>query len=429
MQHAQPFRERGFLSHPHHHLETQAARPPPRTGPNLALGLNQESSRHLNNWIEVSELRLAANFQTIQTVAGAATTVLAVIKANAYGHGAEICAPILARAGAPWLGVTCASEGVRVRHALTAAGIDLEAQPEILIMCGFLPGDADAIRAHRLTPVLWNSEQIAWLTPGEALKVHIEVDTGMGRQGVTPGPPFAALLDEIHAAGLVADGVFTHFSSSEVAHSPLTATQQRRFETIVDQCLASGLRPTWLHAGNTSAVDHPTPSQDWIVTLAARIGARPMVRTGLALYGHSLPIEGGTPNQLQPQLQPVLTWRAHVLAVRDLAPGETVGYNATFTASHPMRVALIPVGYADGLRRELSSPGDRPGGWFILLNQRAPILGRISMNLTVIDVTQIPGVRASDHAIILGPGITAEDHAHLASTIAYEILCGIHPCG
>ena len=124
-----------------------------------------------------------------------------------------------------------------------------------------------------------------------------------------------------------------------------------------------------------------------------------------------------------------MTWKAAVLAVRMLAAGDTVGYNATFTAAEPMRVALIPVGYADGLRRELSAAAGRPGGWMMIHGQRAPVLGRISMNLTVVDVTGISGVQAGEEAIVLGPGITADDHADLASTIAYEILCGVDPCG
>ena len=392
----------------------------------------REPSSALNNWIELSGERLAANFHAIQTAAGPETTVLGVIKANAYGHGAEACAPILVRAGATWLGVTCASEGVRVRHALTAAGIPNDLQPQILIMCGFLPPDVPLLRAHALTPLVWNEEHVAWLTPNPGLRVHVEVDTGMGRQGVSPGTSFATLLKRAAAAGLIVDGIFTHFCSSEVADSQVTALQQRRFEDVVTQIAQSGLKPSWLHAGNTSAVDNPTPSPGWIHALAESIGARALVRTGLGLYGYALPIENAsaaTPPHLGQRLQPVLTWKAHVLAVRDLAPGETVGYNATFTAPGPMRVALLPVGYADGLRRELSAPAGRPGGWVMLRGQRAPILGRISMNLTVVDVTDIAQVAANDEAVVLGDGITADEHARLASTISYEILCGIHPCG
>ncbi len=376
----------------------------------------------MHQWIEISEPRLAANFERIQAAAGVGTTVLAVIKANAYGHGAEACAPMLVRAGATWLGVTCASEGARVRRALNAAGL----AAEILIMSGFLPEDAPQIGECRLTPVLWTTEQVSWLAALPGTRVHIEVDTGMGRQGVA-ADAVDELLRAISAAGLVADGLFTHFSSSEVTHSPVTSRQQERFAAVIEQVAAAGLRPTWVHAGNSSAVDNGTPAAEWTAQLAAALGARPMVRTGIALYGYTL--EGGSSLVLHGQLEPVMTWKAQVLATRWLEAGDTVGYSATFTADRPMQVALLPVGYADGLRRELSSTNASPGGWVMLHGQRAPILGRISMNLTVVDVTAIKGVQAGDEAVVLGDGVTADDHARLAGTIAYEILCGIHPCG
>ncbi len=386
------------------------------------------AAHELNNWIEVSAERLAANFRAIEATAG--TTVLAVIKANAYGHGAETCAQILVRAGARWLGVTCASEGARVRNALGAAGLTAD----ILIMSGLLPDDVPLLQQHGLIPVIWTAEHVAWLAGLPGTRVHLEVDTGMGRQGVVPGESLDALLGSIAAADLQLDGIFTHFCSSEVAGSRVTAAQQQRFAAAVAQVARRGWQAAWIHAANSSAVDNPSPGAAWLAELASSLGARVLVRTGLALYGYCLPLEAGDASagaaapRLEPELQPVMTWKAAVLAVRELEPSETVGYNATFTAEHPMRVALLPVGYADGLRRELSSNNTKPGGWVMIGGQRAAILGRISMNLTVVDVTGIGGVRAGDEAILLGDGVTAEDHAALARTIAYEILCGVHPC-
>ena len=374
----------------------------------------------LNNWIEIDEQRLAGNFRVLQHAAGVATEVLAVVKANAYGHGAEACAPILVRAGAEWLGVTCASEGARVRRAV-GPGAD------ILIMCGFLPEDVAEITEHDLTPVVWTAEQVGWL--GAGTRVHVEIDTGMGRQGVPPGLLLDGLLKQIAAAGLVIDGLFMHFCSSEVAGSELTQRQERGFEEAVAQARAAGLKPAWVHAGNSSTLDNPAQGWPWLVELAETVGARAMVRSGIALYGYALEIEGDGVPQVRGKLAPVMTWKAHVLAVRDLAAGETVGYNATFTAKEAMRVALLPVGYADGLRREMSWRGDGSGGWVMVRGQRAAILGRVSMNLTVVDVTGIDGVAAGDEATVLGDGITADDHARIAGTIAYEIVCGVHPCG
>jgi alanine racemase len=382
----------------------------------------------MTSWIEISEERLAANYRAIAQAAGAQTAVLAVVKANAYGHGVEFCSTVLARAGAPWLGVASASEGARARSALGEAGIARKDQPAILVMCGFLQQDVEAIAEHALTPVVWTPEQVGWLE-GTGLAVHVEVDTGMARQGVHPGDELDDLLDELTASGLTLDGIFTHFCAAEVAHSELTQRQERRFEAAVKQVLAKGLAPKWVHAGSSSSVDNPAQSSPWLVNLANSVDARAMVRCGIALYGYCSPITGAdaasVPSKLRPALRPVMTWKTRVLSLRDLPAGETVGYNATFTAPAPMRLAMLPVGYADGLRRELSGSDARPGGWVILRGERAPIVGRVTMNLTMVDVTAIPGVRIGDEVILLGDGITADDHARLASTIPYEILCAV----
>jgi alanine racemase len=395
----------------------------------------------MTSWIEVSEERLAANFRAIAQAVGAETAVLAVVKANAYGHGIELCSPALARAGAPWLGVTGASEGARTRLALAEAGLARGGQPGILLMCGFTQQDVEAIAEHALTPVVWTPEQVGWLE-GSGLAVHVEVDTGMARQGVHPGAELEDLLAEIDAAELPLDGLLTHFCAAEAAHSELTQRQERRFEAAIAQVRRQGLAPKWVHAGSSSSVDNPAQASPWLVDLARSVGARAMVRCGCALYGYcveieqhkNMPIEGAdaafVQPKLRPALRPVMTWKTRVLSLRDLAAGETVGYNATFTAPAPMRLAMLPVGYADGLRRELSGTDARPGGWVILRGgdgsaHRASIVGRVSMNLTMVDVTAIPGVRVGDEVVVLGDGITADDHARLAQTIPYEILCAV----
>jgi alanine racemase len=300
-------------------------------------------------------------------------------------------------------------------------------------MCGFTQQDVEALAEHALTPVVWIPEQVGWLE-GSGLAVHVEVDTGMARQGVHPGAELEDLLAEIDAAELPLDGLLTHFCAAEAAHSELTQRQERRFEAAIAQVRRQGLAPKWVHAGSSSSVDNPAQASPWLVDLARSVGARAMVRCGCALYGYCVPIEGAdaafVQPKLRPALRPVMTWKTRVLSLRDLAAGETVGYNATFTAPAPMRLAMLPVGYADGLRRELSGTDARPGGWVILRGgdgsaHRASIVGRVSMNLTMVDVTAIPGVRVGDEVVVLGDGITADDHARLAQTIPYEILCAV----
>jgi alanine racemase len=225
----------------------------------------------------------------------------------------------------------------------------------------------------------------------------------------------------------------THFASAEVAGSPQTRSQRQRFEDAIAAVAASGLQPAWLHAGNSSILDNQGTDENlaWLRSLAASIGARPMVRSGIALYGYCLPIEKAAPDavvhhKVRPGLAPLMTWKTQVIALRDVQAGDAIGYNGIFTAQRAMRLALLPVGYSDGLRRELSGSNSKPGGWVMVHGQRAAIVGRVSMNLTVVDVTEIPGVALGDEVIVLGDGVTADDHAHLAHTISYEIVCGVH---
>ena len=396
------------------------------------------------SWVEVSEARLRGNYRLLVDAAGRETAVLAVVKANAYGHGAVVCAPVLARAGADWLGVGDVAEGAAVREALAAAGVAHEDQPQILVMCGLECGDAGAVVACGLTPVVWEQQQMEWLAAavlqrgGEAarLRVHLEIDTGMARQGVAPGEGLRTLLHWLkRQPRLELEGVLTHFASPEEAESTQTLLQRGRFEAAIAAVAEAGLRPDWVHAGSSSTIDNDAVDNEdaaanlvWLRSLAASVGARSMVRSGIALYGYCLPIEpedGGVEPKVRCGLKPVMSWKTRVLGLREVQAGDTVGYNAIFRAARPMRLALLPVGYADGLRRELSGSNARAGGWTMVKGQRAAIVGRVSMNLTVVDVTEIPGVAVGDEVVVLGDGVTADDHARLADTIAYEIVCGV----
>jgi alanine racemase len=306
-----------------------------------------------------------------------------------------------------------------------------------MVMSGLLREDAEAIVQHGLTPVVWTRQQMEWLVEAVArrgaapLAVHLEIDTGMARQGVAPGAELRELLTWLAGQrSLRLDGVMTHFASSEVADSPLTLRQRVRFEQALGEVAAAGLRPVWVHAGNSSTVDNSAVSEHdrgslvWLRSVASGVGARAMVRAGLALYGYCLPVEGGRA-MVEPELRPVMAWKTRVIDVREVEAGDTVGYNAIFSAPRKMRLALLPVGYADGLRRELSGSDTAPGGWVMIGGRRAMIVGRVSMNLTMVDVTEIDSVNVGDEAVLLGDGITADDHARLAHTISYEIVCGM----
>lgn len=382
----------------------------------------------MKSWIEISGARLRANFKAIQSVAPP-LEVLGVIKANAYGHGAAVCAPVLVEAGARWLGVADLEEGVRIREILRCSGAPAGAV-HVVVMCGFEPADATELVAAGLTPVIWTAWQVRALeqaaeAAGRTVTVHLEVDTGMARQGAAPGEALAEVLQELRLSRRVhCEGVFSHLSSSEVVESAETARQQARFEEALRQVSGAGLHPGWIHLGNSSSGDEGAPVR-WMRQHAA--GTKPMWRPGLALYGYALPIAGAIgcdAGLLRARLQPVATWKTRVIGLREIAAGDTVGYGATFVAEQSMQLALLPVGYADGFRREASSGvGD---GWVLIAGQRAPVVGRVSMNLTVVDVTAVAApVREEDEVVLLGEGVTAEDHARWCGTISYEILCGM----
>ena len=384
----------------------------------------------MKSWIEVSESRLRKNVSAIRAAAGENAEVLAVIKADGYGHGAELIAPVLVDAGVTWLGVDDVDEGARVRRALG------QRDARVMTMCGMELEDADRIVEHRLTPVIWTPSHVEALEAaggraGQRVTAHLEIDGGMARQGAAPGAELERVVAALQRTKwLRLEGVFSHLSSSEVREGRQTAAQLERLEEALETIVGDGdFIPELFHLANSSALDEGSTTE-WLQRVAYNAGASVLVRPGLALYGYCLPIEnenGSLPadvkGKLWHQVQPVLTWKARIIGTREIQPGQTVGYGATFVAERPMRLALLPVGYADGFRREASSGlGD---GWVMIAGQRAPVVGRVSMNLTIVDVTAIPEAVEWDEATLLGEGVTAEDHARWSGTIAYEILCGV----
>jgi alanine racemase len=365
-------------------------------------------------WAEICRSKLLHNVRLLRSLAEPAE-LMPVVKGNGYGHGTAACSRVLAADGARWLAVTCIEEAVAVRAVCP--------EVDILALSGIWPGEADAALAHHLTPVVWEPTQlIEAARPGKQMAIHLEIDTGMSRQGVQPAA-LPALLDQLHATPwLRLDGVMTHFHSPEILDSPATGEQLARFATAVDIISARGLRPRWLHAGNSTSLLFPGPAA--LVGLAAKYGAKAMFRPGLALYGYAPRFTGGDGPDFAGQLQPVLAWKSRVSSLRTIEPGEVAGYSAAFRASRRTRLALLPVGYADGLNRLLSGRGA-----VLLRGQRAPIAGRVSMDVTIVDVTDIPGVEIGDEAVLIGSQgaetITAYDHADLVGTIPYEILCNI----
>jgi alanine racemase len=365
------------------------------------------------NWAEISLSALAENYQVIARHLGPAVTPCCVIKCDAYGHGVIECARALEDAGAVFLGVTSAEEGIAVRDS----GVTLP----VLVMTGFWRGEEEAVLRRDLIPAVANAEHIEALERAAVdlglsrkIPVHLKVDTGMARLGVSLAE-LPALAARIAASPVVElQGVFSHLSESEVLDSPVAERQRADFERAIALLADAGLHPRYRHLANTAATT--ARPETW----------NNMVRPGLALYGYNLKCEGPGAAEATLPVRPVLTWKTRVIALRDIAPGTPVGYNQRWHAARPTRLAVIPVGYGDGFSRHLSH-----GGRVILRDHYAPIAGNVSMDLTMIDVTDIPAAAIGDEVLLIGRSphcsIGADDHARLAGTIVYEILCGLSP--
>jgi len=364
-------------------------------------------------WAEVSLVTLRQNFRTVVKHAGAAVSVCAVVKADAYGHGAVECSRALQAEGAKWLGVTSLDEAIPLRDA----GIE----SRILLMTGFWRGEESEIVRLRFTPTVWEPWHIESLENAAASRVgrhavHLKVDTGMGRLGVSLDELPAVLKALSAAPHLAFEGLSTHLASSEIMDAPSVAEQERRFEETQRIVRAAGFHPSLVHMSNTSAL------------ISRRETWNNMVRPGVALYGYYLPfqragreVSGGT---LRLPVKPVLTWKTRILSMRNFAANQALGYGGTYVTKAPAHVAVLPVGYADGYNRQLSNRGR-----VIVRDHYAPIIGSISMDLTLVDVTGIPGIAVGDEVILLGTSdglsVDALEHARMANSSPYEILCNI----
>jgi alanine racemase len=365
-------------------------------------------------WAEVSLGTLRRNFRAVQRHISTAVTVCAIVKADAYGHGAVECARALEEEGARWFGVTSLDEAIPLREA----GI----RGRILLMTGFWRGEEEEIVRLGLTPTVWETGQLELFEKAATAvgvvkhPIHLKVDTGMGRLGVAP-EDLPQICSALHSSShLVLEGLSTHLASSEVLDEPSVAAQLKSFDEVRNFLRSQGFSPPLIHAANTGAVI--SRPESW----------NTMVRPGIALYGYYLPFERAgrevSGSGLRLAVKPALTWKTRILSLRDMRANQALGYGGIYVTKAPARIAVLPVGYADGLNRRLSAQGR-----VIVGENYAPIVGRISMDLTLADVTGLPGVSVGDEVVLLGAtdglSVDAREHASLAETVPYEILCGI----
>lgn len=295
-------------------------------------------------WAEISSQRLLANYEKLRHMAGSKADLMPVVKADAYGHDVLACAPLLAAAGAQWLGVTSTEEGCAVRAICP--------QPRILLMSGIFQWDAETVVDWKLTPVVWEPwhldvlEKVGvarGLAPG-SVAVHLEIDTGMSRQGVSMSE-LAALLPRFQSNScLRLEGVMTHFSSPENISTVRPNPQLAILQTALELIAANGLRPQWVHAGNSSTILAGSDRKA-LSRMASHAAARLMLRPGLALYGYVDRItQDGLSWDGEPGFVPVLTWKTQVTSLRNLRAGDTAGYGNTFVAAGDTVLRCCPLG-------------------------------------------------------------------------------------
>lgn len=336
---------------------------------------------------------------------------MAVVKADAYGHGAVAIAKCLAVCGVDWFGVATVEEGIELR----AAGI----QQPILLLGGLYMSDPADLVEYRLTPSVSSTARLDTYAAcarraGRPVEFHLKVDTGLGRLGVPLDRlrPFLERYQELE--GLAMTGVFTHLASASDLVACQTEEQLARFDAALKQLPWFEIEPEWVHVSNSAAL------------LVHSDIAENLVRVGALFYGYYLPLitlPGREPQSL-PAFEPILTFKSRVVYLKDVPSGSPLGYGASFYTRRPSRIATVPVGYADGLSRGLSNRGH-----VIVNDHYARIVGHVSMDLTLLDVTDIPGVAVGDEITVIGKSencqITALDIAERLSTVPYEVLCSI----
>ena len=351
---------------------------------------------------------LAFNLKASRDFIGTAPDIMAVVKADAYGHGAVACARRLEAEGVDWLGVAIPEEAFELR----GAGITTR----ILSLGGFWPGQEKELIQKAITPVIFSYDRARVLNEaarsiGEVVRIHIKVDTGMGRVGIRPDSARDFARDLTTLTNLKVDGILTHFPvADDLSKTPFTENQTASLNSVAEIFKLEGHSPTYVSLANSpGAIAHPSTRGN-------------LVRLGGILYGLGgdvLPKESPAP-----PLKPVLSLTTAIASIKDVPQGEPLGYGMTFITERDSRIALIPIGYHDGLPRALSNQGA-----VLVRGIRVPIVGRVSMDWTIIDVTEVPDVRLDEQVVVIGDSgderIRAEDLAMMTGTISYEITCGI----
>jgi alanine racemase len=376
-------------------------------------------------WADVSLSALAHNLHAIRDFVNpksgkraAPRKVLCIVKGNGYGHGGPQVSKALERAGADWFGVTGAAEGEQLRKA----GV----RKPILALTSFWPGEEAQLLRNRISPAIIRCEQLAALDSAavrrklgkHSVGFHLKIDTGMNRLGIAPSDIECFARQYEKSSRLKLEGVFTHFASSEVFDGPVASQnrcQEENFHKAVERLRALGIDPGLIHLANSAAI--ASRPETWA----------DMVRPGAILYGYHPgydPIERRAEAEKRLPLRPVMSLRARIINVRNVRAGEGVGYDSKFQPTRPSKIAVIAAGYGDGIHRSLGDQGS-----VLVRGRLAPIVGIVSMDVTMIDVTDVDGVALGDVATIYGTDgqhvLPANLVARSIGTVTSDLLCAV----
>jgi alanine racemase len=359
-----------------------------------------------STWLEISQAAIRNNVRQLLDISQ--TRVMAVVKADGYGHGALAVAEAATAAGAGWCGVARLDEGLQLRRS----GINSR-----ILALGYTPPDrvADAV-ANNITLTVYDrgvardyANQAAAL--GEDLRIHLKVDTGMGRLGMRP-EEVLNFFNAFHGRpGLVIEGLFTHFARADEPHLDTTDQQMNRFWDLLTTLENSGdqpggLRPRLVHAANSAAaINYPDSRLD-------------MVRPGIALFG----IDPAPMSPLPTGFKPALTWKAKLSSIKNLPARHGISYGHAYFTQSEECIGVVPVGYADGFRRV-------PGNFVLIGGRRVPVVGNVAMDQTMIRIDSVPDAQIGDEVVLIGrqgeQEINAFQLAQRWGTIAYEVICGL----
>lgn len=366
-------------------------------------------------WAEISLSKLKANLARVRRLAGSDRRVMAVVKADAYGHGAVPVARALEEAGVDWFGVATVEEALELRHK----GI----RRPILLLGGLYLSDPAHLVEYDLVPTVSSTARLDTYAEcarrlGKPIGFHLKMDTGMGRLGMPPELWQAFLEHYRQLDGIVLKGVLTHLASAEDPEGAQTRGQLDRFSRLLRELESSGVKPEWVHVSNSAGL---------IAGLANELEFHEnMVRIGALLYGFCPPFTSDPHRGPNPaaEFEPLLELKSRIVFLKDVPAGAPLGYGGTFRTRRPSRIATVPIGYADGLSRRLSNRGRA-----IVRDRYAPIVGNISMDLTLLDLTDVPGAEVGDVAVFIGASphctLKAREMADELETLPYEVLCSI----